>query len=607
MQDSFAYSLKVNDANGDRELDIELIPGQKVLIGRLPTNPIPVSWDREISREHASLVLDNGSVRVACLKRARNPIIFGRSPVREATVFAGQQFQIGQTVFQLEAPAGDESSAGLEDAEVAEVDEFQFSNKELQEVRFSDTTRQMELLCDLPDMIASANSDADLGQLLAGLLLDAIPEAVAISVAHYDDSTVDMLRDQDPSASQVVRPQMIRVRTRDDYEGRFLPSRKLVGRAFRTDSPTIHVWGMRDESGRFTLSDDLDWAFCVPVPGAASKGWCMYIAGKGGKNGAVLITKDDLKGDVRFGQLLAQFIASIRHVKSLQDTQTQMASFFSPKIIENLTDGGDVLKPSEREITVLFCDVRGFSRKAEMYSDNLHYLLECVKEALEAMTNGILKYDGAIADFQGDAALGFWGWPVPLNDGAVPACLAALLIQDLFAKPPEEQGLLEGFSIGLGIAHGRAIAGQIGTAQQAKIGVFGPVVNQGARLESMTKQYGVQICIDEQSAAFVRNHLPPERARVRRLACVRPKGMDTPITVSELVQPVAKAPHLPDEQIQQYEAALDLVISGDWDAAIAAFAEYPDEGPKTFLLDWMKRYDNKPPEDWDGGFSLVAK
>lgn len=604
MQEQSSYSLKVTDAGGERALDIELIPGQPMLIGRLPSNPVPVSWDREISREHAVLTLENGHVRVACLDRARNPIIFGRVPVREAVVFPGQQFQIGQSVFQLEAPVGDESSQGLENAD---VDEFQFSDVELKQVQFSDTARQMELLCDLPDMISSAASDADLGQLLGGLLLDAIPEAVAVAVAHYDDATVDMLRDQDPSASQVVRPQMMRVRTREDYEGRFLPSRKLVGRAFRTDSPTIHVWGMRDESGRFTLSDDLDWAFCVPVPGKSSKGWCMYIAGKGGKNGAVFITKDDLKGDVRFGQLLAQFIASIRHVKSLQDTQTQMASFFSPKIIENLTGGGDVLRPSEREITVLFCDVRGFSRKSEMYANDLHYLLDCVKEALGAMTSGILKFDGAIADFQGDAALGFWGWPVSLNDGAVPACLAALAIQDLFAKPPEDQGLLEGFSVGLGVAHGRAIAGQIGTAQQAKIGVFGPVVNQGARLESMTKQYGVQICIDEQSADFVRNHLPPERARVRRLARVRPKGMDTPITVSELVQPLTKAPQLPDEQIEQFEAALDLVIAGEWDAALAAFEQYPDEGPKTFLLNWMKRYDNKPPSDWDGGFSLVAK
>lgn len=604
VQDQNSYSLKVTDAGGEQGLDIELTPGEPMTIGRLPTNPIPVSWDREISREHATLTLENGQVRVACLERARNPIIFGRAPVREATVFAGQQFQIGQTVFQLEAPVGDESSQGLEDAD---VDEFQFSDVELNKVEFSDAGRQMELLCDLPEMISSATSDADLGQLLAGLLLDAVPEAVAIAVAHYDDSTVDMLRDQDPSASQVVRPQMMRVRTREGYEGRFLPSRKLVGRAFRTDSPTIHVWGMRDESGRFTLSDNLDWAFCVPVPGSSSKGWCMYIAGKGGKNGAVFVTKDDLKGDVRFGQLLAQFIASIRHVKSLQDTQTQMASFFSPKVIENLTGGGDVLRPSEREITVLFCDVRGFSRKSEKHADDLHYLLSCVREALGAMTTGILKYDGAIADFQGDAALGFWGWPVSLNDGAVPACLAALAIQDLFAKPPEEQGLLEGFSVGLGIAHGRAIAGQIGTAQQAKIGVFGPVVNQGARLESMTKQYGVQVCIDEQSADFVRNHLPPERARVRRLARVRPKGMDTPITVSELVQPVAQAPHLPDEQIERFEAILDKVVAGDWDAAIADFGSYPDEGPKTFLIDWMARYENKPPDDWDGGFSLVAK
>lgn len=607
LHNSTTYTLKVTDRTGDQKLDVELVPGQEMLIGRWPTNPIPVSWDLEISREHATVLLNNGSVSVAVLDRARNPIQIGRTPVRVATVFPGQRFQIGQTVFQLEEPAGDESSVGPEDADDADIDTFQFSSKELQEVQFSNNARQMELLCDLPDVIATATSDADLGQLIAGLLLDAIPESVAVAVAQYDDSTVDILGDQDPLAPLDQRPQMMRVRTRDGYEGRFLPSRMLVGQAFRSNSPTVHIWGTREETGQFTLSDDLNWAFCVPVPGAASKGWCMYVAGKGGKDGALLISKDDLKGDVQFGHLLAQFIASIRHVKSLQDAQTQMATFFSPKIMENLTGGSDVLKPAEREITVLFCDVRGFSRKAEIYADNLHYLLECVKEALGAMTNGILKYDGAVADFQGDAALGFWGWPLPLNDGAVSACLAALLIQDLFAKPPEEQGLLEGFGIGLGIAHGRAIAGQIGTVQQAKIGVFGPIVNQGARLESMTKQYGVQICIDEQTAAFVRNHLPPERARVRRLACVRPKGMDTPITVSELVQPLSKAPHLPDEQITQYEAALDLVISGDWTAALAAFAEYPDEGPKTFLLDWMKRYDNKPPQDWDGGFSLVAK
>ncbi|MBC8289912.1 MAG: FHA domain-containing protein [Planctomycetes bacterium] len=229
MQDQNSYSLKVADAGGEQGLDVELTPGEPMTIGRLPTNPIPVSWDREISREHATLTLENGQVRVACLERARNPIIFGRAPVREATVFAGQQFQIGQTVFQLEAPVGDESSQGLEDAD---VDEFQFSDVELNKVEFSDAGRQMELLCDLPEMISSATSDADLGQLLAGLLLDAVPEAVAIAVAHYDDSTVDILRDQDPSASQAVRPQIMRVRTRECYEGRFLPSRKLLGPAF---------------------------------------------------------------------------------------------------------------------------------------------------------------------------------------------------------------------------------------------------------------------------------------------------------------------------------------------------------------------------------------
>lgn len=600
-----AYTIIVHDSSGQRELEIELTPGTPVRIGRLPTNTIPVTWDKKVSREHAVLTLDGGVVKVECFERAQNPIVIGPNRLRAVNIYPGDEFQIGQTRFCLEQP---EDDSAYRARETSAVDKYQFSDLELNEVKVSDSAKQMELLTELPELISSAASDTELAQLLAGLLLEAVPNAVAVAVAHYDEAAVSKLSGLDQSDTQaIIPPEMMRVRTRDDYEGRFMPSRRLVGASLKSLLPTIHVWGHRDESGKFTISEDLDWALCVPVPGQICSGWCFYVAGKGGKDSGLVITKDDLIGDVRFGQLLAQFIASVRQVKQLQETHTQLASFFSPKVVESITAGEDLLRASEQDVTVLFCDVRGFSRKAEQHSDDLPYLLTCVKEALGAMTTGILKYDGTIADFQGDAALGFWGWPVPLEDGAVPACLAALEIQELFSKPPGERGLLEGFSIGLGIAHGQAIAGQIGTSQQAKVGVFGPVVNQGARLESMTKQYGVQICIDEATADFVREHLVPERARVRRLARVRPKGMDTAITVSELCPPVAQSPNLPDEQISQYEAALDQVIAGDWEAARATLADCSDDGPKAFLLDWMARFENTPPADWDGAFSLADK
>ena len=410
-------------------------------------------------------------------------------------------------------------------------------------------------------------------------------------------------------ASATEKPVMMRVATRDEYSGRFRPSRRLIMSAFDRKESIVHLWGQGegddggDDGPQFTVSDDLDWAFATPILGDACRGWCLYVSGITGEG------EDDLGSDLRFAELMAQFIASIRQVRTLQDQQTQLSSFFSPKIVESLTgeDAHMALIPSERDISVLFCDVRGFSRKSEQYSDDLHMLLTCVKEALGIMTNGILEADGTIADFQGDAALGFWGWPVTLENGAVPACIAALKVLNSFKHPENHGGLIDGFSVGIGVAHGNAIAGQIGTAKQAKIGVFGPVVNQGSRLEGMTKQFGVPICIDEQSANFVRKFMPPSEGRVRRLARVRPKGMDTALEVSELLPPADTPGVTSDEAIQVHEEAVEKVISGDWTEAIRILDQLPDGGPKAFLLEHMGDTNNEPPSDWDGAFSLTKK
>ena len=168
-------------------------------------------------------------------------------------------------------------------------------------------------------------------------------------------------------------------------------------------------------------------------------------------------------------------------------------------------------------------------------------------------------------------------------------------------------GLLEGFSVGLGVAHGNAIAGHIGTPKQAKVGVFGPVVNQGARLETMTKQYGVNICIDEQSASYCRKFLKPEEGRLRKLAHVRPKGMDTALVVTELVQPLGTPGTPTDEHITAFEAAVEAVVSGEWASAVDQLNALPDDGAKAFLLEHMTEFDNTPPADWDGAFRLDKK
>jgi adenylate cyclase len=259
-------------------------------------------------------------------------------------------------------------------------------------------------------------------------------------------------------------------------------------------------------------------------------------------------------------------------------------------------------------VTVLFCDVRGFSRRCEQLQEDLPRLLQSIRSALGVMTNSILENDGTIADFQGDAAHGFWGWPVEAPDGPLPACLAALRVHREFQQDAAAaDGLLEGFSVGIGIAHGRALAGQIGTSRQAKVGVFGPVANLGSRLEGLTRHFGVPICIDEATAAFVRQKLPPSEALLRRLGRVRPKGMDGAVTVYGLLPPESNT-SVTAQQLQIYEEAVENVHCGRWDHAVSTLHTLPPtDGPTQFLLRLMAQYDNRAPEQWEGVFPLTDK
>ncbi len=618
----------------------QFVEGEVTRLGRAPASGWTISWDRRISREHADLCWKDGKLTIVCRPTASNPIKVRGAFLREVVVEKSEAFEIGSSSFYVsvtyrdaapgEIPTADpaqpqgarQSSSSqsrlatipeeLESKHVTSIlAEHSYKAGELNHVEFGDPEKQMEILLNLPQSIAGAKTDAELAHLLCGIILEAIPPARAVAVAMFDEADIQRMQQTlgDPSDA-IPKPKLMRVQTCEDYEARFIPSRRLLRNALVNQECTMHIVG--DLGGSvLTMANPLDWEFCLPMTAESCIGWCLYVSGSGGRDDQNLVTADLLKGDLCFTQMISQLMGSIRTARTLQEHKSRLSSFFSPKVIENLTKKagvGDILAPSERDITILFCDVRGFSCKAENFKDDLRKLLESVKAALSTMTGGILKFDGAIADFQGDAALGFWGWPTPLADGPISACRAAFAIIQAFDLPPGQQGLLEGFSCGVGIAHGRAIAGQIGTTQQAKIGVFGPIVNQGSRIEGLTRQFGVSICIDEATANFVRRLMPPEEGRVRRLARVRPKGMNTPLLVHELLPPETDQRKVNDMEVLNYEAALDAVIAGRWNEAIERLNAVSDEdGPKQFLLTQMAKLNNTPPADWDGAFRLDSK
>ncbi len=596
-------------AESTQRREIEVPEGQTIRMGRALRAGLEIPWELKISREHADLTCRGGQFCVSVLDSARNACIFDGQSTRNFILPVGEEFRIGETRFEL---AADESE--LTQTVGSAVLEQVFDRDELRKFRFDNAGDRLELLSGLPQMIADSRSDVDLAARLVDLLIEAIPQAdaAAVVVMPLSASPVDGNSAASAGADTLhdeAGPTTMRWSCRRD-SGRFRPSRQLIAAALRRGQSLFHVWE-GGESVQFTRSADLDWAFCTPIRGDACRGWTLYVSGKFGISAvAAGASGESLKGHIRFTELLAQFIAAIRQVRRLEQRHAALSRFFSPAVADRIVDPNFEadLDPKEGPITVLFCDLRGFSQQAERSRNQLRDFLARVSNALGVMTRCVLAEQGVIADFQGDAVLAFWGWPTPLADGPLAACRAALAIRERFARAAAQADpTLARFDVGIGIAHGLAIAGKLGTDEQIKIGVFGPVVNLASRLQGLTHQLGVTIVIDPATASFVHTSLPRDVGRQRKLAQLRPKGLADGVLVSELLPPQG-AGTLSDRQMDLHEAAVAAFTGGDWAAARALLAEQPPlDGASEFLLAFMAQHGDTPPANWDGVISRKEK
>ncbi|TWT33526.1 Adenylate cyclase 1 [Posidoniimonas corsicana] len=566
-----------------------LAEGEEVLLGRAPRSGCATPWDRLISREHAQLRMEAGRLVVTALPTARNPIFHGDRPSSEFSLSPGQQFRIGETNFFFE------SGEPTDDGQPV-VAEHVLGDEVLTSERFSNPASCLHALCKMPELIAQSRDDAHLAEQVVDLLLDTIRGAAAAAVMQFDSPAGGPTGDPTADAS------LMRWDCRDASVVRFRPSRRLIAAALDRQQSVVHLWADDSEvDDNFTLNNDLDWAFCTPIPVGPGEWWCLYVSGQRRFAGLREVgSPQDLIGELRTAELVARFLGSVRQVRSLEQERRQMRQFFSPAVIEQLADRSldDALAPRSGPVSVLFCDVRGFSRKVEAAGD-LHALLDQVSHALSAMTRSILKYEGVIADFQGDAALGFWGWPSDNDEGPLLACRAAAAISQTFAAAQADPAdPLYGFRVGIGVGHGQAIAGRIGALEQIKVGVFGPVVNLASRLQDLTKQVGVPILLDEATADAARGPLGGES--LRRLGRFRPPGVDSAVGVYTL----ESAAPLPTAHRQAYDAAVAALEQGDWTAAADLLSQTPPDDPCSVFLREVVRGADGPPESWDGVLSI---
>ena len=569
--------------------------GQVFVLGREAGN-WSVPWDKRISRRHAALCWRDEQLEVRRLPAARNPVFLHGGELDRFTIVPGEHFVIGETTFSL-----------VEDAIRISVElpqpatERTFSAEQLQQLPFRHADQRMDALSRIPEIIAGAASDEELWVRLTNLLLGGIPNGTAAAVVAADRG----------GAASAVRVLYWDRRLISDRP--FQPSERLIRQAVQTQQSVVHVWNAAERWAAAGPGADGDWAFCSPVRGRACRGWAIYVAGcwptaTPGPSGLLMAA---LQEDLKFTELAATTLSSLREVRWLERNQASLRPFFSPLVLEALAehDPEEVLAPRQADVSVLFCDLRGFARHSERSADDLHGLLRRVSDALGVTTRHILHSGGVVGDFHGDAAMGFWGWPFEQPDAVARACRAALSIRAEFAAAARQlDHPLADFRLGIGLATGPAVAGKIGTVDQVKVTVFGPVVNLASRLEGMTKLLRAPILLDAATARAARNLLPPDEARVRRVAVVKPFGCDTPLEVSELLPPAAAWPELTDQDIAMYEAALVALDAGDWQLAFQLLHQVTaDDRVKDFLTVFIAERNRTPPADWDGVIPLTSK
>lgn len=588
-----------------------------------------VPWDDRISRKHAVLRWHDDGLEVERLSEGRNPIFFQGNKQDRFICPVGGHFVIGQTTFTVVRQLAQVSRVPSH-----AVTEHTFSQDQLRQARYRDSASRLEALNRLPEIISVSASDEELCLRIVNLLLHSISRAnwVALIAAGGESDKVASVGNKSLLTRKLSDLDLeimhwdARILTGHDFH----PSGQLIQKAMFTKESILHLWQGGDGSlgnaagkvvgsaTNYTQSENADWAFCVPLPPGASRDWVIYVAGNfddmlpSTTLSPESVMAEELQDDLKFTELLATTLGSLRLNRVLQQRQQSLRPFFSPVVLNALAqrDPEQVLEPREADVSVLFCDLRGFSKRSEESAENLLELLQRVSTALGVTTSQVLRMGGVVGDFHGDAAMGFWGWPIGDPQSSVKnACLAALAIRAEFeAASRQPDHPLQDFRVGIGIASGKAVAGRIGTTDQVKVTVFGPVVNLAARLEGLTKYVHAPIVIDEFTALNLRAQLSEQSGRIRRLAQVLPVGLSHPVWVYELLPPEGPECSLDKRDLEIFEQAVECFSSGRWHDAFRLLHQVPAEDEvKDFLTVYIASHSRVAPSDWNGVIRMQSK
>jgi len=214
------------------------------------------------------------------------------------------------------------------------------------------------------------------------------------------------------------------------------------------------------------------------------------------------------------------------------------SKFVSKSVVDELLKHPDNIKlgGEKKILTVLFSDIRGFTSISEQMTPE--ELVEHLNVYLQAMTDVVIKYNGTLDKYVGDEIMAFWGAPLPQDNHAHLASMAAIDMMIELRKLNEKWKIEKKptLDIGIGLNTGDMVVGNMGSASRMDYTLMGDMVNLGARLEGTNKVYGTNIIISEFTYEHVRDVVI-----ARELDLIRVKGKEKPVKIYELMDVTEKA------------------------------------------------------------------
>lgn len=289
---------------------------------------------------------------------------------------------------------------------------------------------------------------------------------------------------------------------------------------------------------------------------------------------------------------------------------TAFQFYLQPDLVNELTENPELLKfgGEKKRLSILFSDIRNFTNLSEgLTPEQLARFIHCY---MDPMTEQVLNHRGTLDKYIGDAVMAIFGAPIPVVEHAEDACNAALAsiaeLDGIINCCPDLEHIFP-IRIGIGIHTGEVVVGNLGSSFHFTYTVLGDNVNLASRLEGLTKTYGVDILISEET----RNEVA-EKFIFRELDRVRVKGKQVPIRIFELIGRVGEVDEERSACVHLWNESLELFHKQQWAGAKEGFEallhERGEDKSSRLYIDRCEHYEvNPPPADWDGVTTFTSK